>query len=75
MEGRALKAAFGELLAAVARRRGDCVGALVAGALLVRLAPEAENPEAIRMIGAPLAVLGAIGAVLSICRGKGNDDD
>lgn len=41
------------------KRRGDCLGALLSGYLFIALAPGTESPEAFRMLGIPLLVVGA----------------
>ena len=41
------------------KRRGDCFGAMLSGYLFIALAPGTESPEAFRMLGIPLLVVGA----------------
>lgn len=41
------------------RRRGDCIGAFLAGYLFIALAPTTESPEAFHLLGLPLLIAGA----------------
>lgn len=46
------------------KRRGDCFGALLSGYLFIALAPTTDSPEAFRMLGLPLVIVGALLSVL-----------
>lgn len=43
----------------LARRRGDCIGAMLSGYAFISLAPGTESPEAFRWLGVPLLIVGA----------------
>lgn len=66
MESTVLEAVLKTSHRFIVRRRGDCLGALVAGFVFTMLAPGSEDPTAFRMLGVPLLLVGAALSALSL---------
>lgn len=50
----------------ITKRRGDCFGALVAGGLIIVLAPGTADPSAFRILGVPMLLAGAILSAIAV---------
>nr|WP_250807218.1 hypothetical protein [Neorhizobium tomejilense] len=48
------------------KRRGDCFGAMLSGYLFIALAPGVEQPDAFKMLGIPLLLVGALLSAVAV---------
>jgi hypothetical protein len=58
----------------LARRRGDCFGAVAAGLFFVRVAPNTESAEAFGLLGTTLALTGAALSLVAVGFTPGSKD-
>jgi hypothetical protein len=60
---------FDKVAAFLARRIGDCLGAIAAGLTCVVISVRSPQEEAFIFLGIPLLVLGAVATTIAITRG------